>query len=149
MLEGADINYGVGAIDAGSSISYSQMVLDNELIAGLRRMVEGITMHDVDEEVALIKANTPRGNFLREKHTKARSRQHWLPEILDRDTYETWLAKAETTKSRSSAKAHEVLSTHQPAPLPAKVEAEMEHILRKHIGQEFHFNPVNGIREGN
>jgi trimethylamine--corrinoid protein Co-methyltransferase len=149
MLEGADIIYGVGAIDAGSSISYSQMVLDNELIAGLRRMVEGITMHDVDEEVALIKANTPRGNFLREKHTKARSRQHWLPEILDRDTYETWLAKAETTKSRSSAKAHEVLSTHQPAPLPAKVEAEMEHILRKHIGQEFHFNPVNGIREGN
>jgi trimethylamine--corrinoid protein Co-methyltransferase len=142
MLDGADIIYGVGAIDAGSSISYTQMILDDELIAGLRRMVEGITLHDVKEEVALIKANTPRGNFLRQKHTKARSRQHWLPEILDRDTYETWLAKAETIKSRSHAKANEILSNHQPAPLPIEVEAEMERILRDHIGPNFHFDPL-------
>ena len=76
LLEKADIIYGVGATDAGSSISYTQMILDNEYIAGLRRMVAGITLHDVEEEVALIKANTPRGNFLRQKHTKVRSRQH-------------------------------------------------------------------------
>ena len=35
MQEGADIIYGVGATDAGSSISYAQMVLDDEIIAGL------------------------------------------------------------------------------------------------------------------
>ncbi len=43
LLEGADIIYGVGTTDAGASISYTQMVLDNEFIAGLRRMMEGIT----------------------------------------------------------------------------------------------------------
>jgi trimethylamine--corrinoid protein Co-methyltransferase len=149
MLDGADIIYGVGATDAGSSISYTQMILDDELIAGLRRMTEGITLHDVEEEVALIKTNTPRGNFLREKHTKMRSRLHWLPEILDRDTYETWLAKGETVKSKSQAKANEVLSNHQPAPLSAKVEAEMERILRDHIGPNFHFDPLDGKRERN
>ncbi|HSR33883.1 MAG TPA: trimethylamine methyltransferase family protein, partial [Anaerolineae bacterium] len=69
LLEGADIIYGVGATDAGSSISYVQMVMDDEIIAGLRRMIQGVDVHDLEEEVALIKANTPRGNFLRAKHT--------------------------------------------------------------------------------
>ena len=39
ILAGADIIYGVGATDAGSTISYTQMVLDDELAAGLRRLV--------------------------------------------------------------------------------------------------------------
>jgi trimethylamine--corrinoid protein Co-methyltransferase len=144
MLERANIIYGVGATDAGSSISYTQMILDNELIAGLRRMVEGITMHDVEEEVALIKKNTPRGNFLREKHTKNRSSIHWMPRILDRDTYETWRAKAETIKSKSHTRAKDLLMSHKPTPLPAKVEAEMERILRDHIGPNFYFDPTDG-----
>jgi trimethylamine--corrinoid protein Co-methyltransferase len=142
LLENADIIYGVGATDAGSSISYTQMILDNELIAGLRRMAQGISFHDVEEEVALIKANTPRGNFLRERHTKIRSRQHWLPEILERDTYETWLVSAETIKSKCRSRAHDLLATHRPEPLGADVEAEMERILRSHLGGEFHFEPA-------
>jgi trimethylamine--corrinoid protein Co-methyltransferase len=142
ILEKADIIYGVGATDAGSSISYTQMILDNELIAGLRRMAQGITLHEVEEEVALIKANTPRGNFLREKHTKVRSRRHWLPEILNRETYETWLVSAENIKSKCRSRAHDLLATHRPEPLGADVEAEMERILRSHLGGEFHFEPA-------
>ena len=142
LLEKADIIYGVGATDAGSSISYVQMILDNELIAGLRRMAQGISTHDMEEEVALIKANTPRGNFLREKHTKVRSRQHWLPEILDRDTYETWLVGAETIKSKCRSRAHDLLASHKPEPLGANVEAEMERILRSYLGDEFHFEAL-------
>ena len=140
MIESADIIYGIGATDAGSSISYTQMILDDEFITGLRRLVEGIKLHDLEEEVALIKTNTPRGNFLRAKHTRARSRQHWLPEILDRETYETWRVMAETVKSRSLAKAKAILSSHIPEPLPASVEAEFERILRDHMGPEFHFD---------
>ena len=76
LLEKASIIYGVGATDAGAAISYLQMVLDDELIAGLRRMMEGIQQHDLEEEVALIKANTPRGNFLKSKHTRRTFREH-------------------------------------------------------------------------
>jgi trimethylamine--corrinoid protein Co-methyltransferase len=139
LLEGADIIYGVGATDAGSSISYTQMILDNELIAGLRRMMQGIDLHDLDEEVALIKANTPRGNFLRAKHTRRTFREHWLPEILSRDTYEGWQAKGETVAERCQRKAQELLTSHQPPPLLARVEAELERIVRRYQGPEFHF----------
>lgn len=138
LLEGADIIYGVGATDAGSSISYTQMVLDDEVIAGLRRMMQGINVHDLDEEVALIKANTPRGNFLRSKHTRRTFREHWLPGILSRDSYEAWQAKGETIAQVCQRRAQDILAQHQPPPLPAEVEGELERIVRCYLGSDFH-----------
>ncbi|MFC1878275.1 trimethylamine methyltransferase family protein [Chloroflexota bacterium] len=41
LQQGATIIYGVGATDAGSTISYTQMVFDDEIIAGVRRMWGG------------------------------------------------------------------------------------------------------------
>jgi trimethylamine--corrinoid protein Co-methyltransferase len=139
LLEGADIIYGVGATDAGSSISYAQMILDDEIIAGLRRMMQGIALHDLDEEVALIKANTPRGNFLRAKHTRRTFREHWLPGILSRDSYETWQARETSIDKICRDKAQEILAGHQSPPLPAGVEAELERIVRRFAGPSFHF----------
>jgi trimethylamine--corrinoid protein Co-methyltransferase len=140
LWEGADIIYGVGATDAGSTISYVQMVMDDEYIAGLRRLMQGITLHDLDEEVALIKENTPRGNFLKARHTRRTFRQHWQPAILSRDTYETWQSKGETIEDICRRKAQDMLAQHQPPPLPAKVEAEMERIMRRYLGPDFHFD---------
>jgi trimethylamine--corrinoid protein Co-methyltransferase len=144
LLEGASIIYGVGATDAGSSISYTQMVLDDEIIAGLRRMMQGIEVHDIEEEVALIKANTPRGNFLKSKHTRRTFREHWLPTLLSRDTYETWQLKGETLEQTCQHRAQDILEQHQPARLTAGVEAELERILRRFLGPEFHFEPPVG-----
>ena len=142
MLEGADIIYGVGATDAGSSISYTQMVLDDDLIAGLRRLMQGITLHDLEEEVALIKANTPRGNFLRSKHTRRTFREHWLPGILCRDSYDTWQAKGQTIEDVCRNRAEELLAQHRPPSLSADVEAELERIVRRTAGPEFSFDPL-------
>jgi trimethylamine:corrinoid methyltransferase-like protein len=139
LVEGANIIYGVGATDAGSTISYAQMVLDNELIGGLRRMMEGITLHDLDEEVALIKANTPRGNFLKAQHTRRTFRTHWRPHLLSRDTYETWMAKGQTIEEACRQQAQDLLREHQPPTLSATVEAELERVIRRHAGGEFSF----------
>jgi len=140
LLEGTSIIYGVGATDAGSTISYGQMVLDDEMIAGLRRMIQGITLHDLDEEVALIKENTPRGNFLKAKHTRRTFREHWQPQIMSRDAYEAWQAKGETISGICRRKAMDVLAEHQPPLLPPNVEAEMERVMRRYLGPDFHFD---------
>ena len=137
--EKASIIYGVGATDAGSSISYTQMVLDNEIIASLKRLTEGFGDQIVDTEAALIKANTPRGNFLKEDHTRKNYHQHWQPEIFSRDAYDTWQDKGKTIEELCQEKAREILSNHQPPALPAEVEAELEIILRRYLGPEFSF----------
>ncbi len=140
LLAGADIIYGVGATDAGSAISYTQMVLDNELAAGLRRLVQGIAIHDLEEEVALIQANTPRGNFLRVPHTRRTFREHWLPTLLSRDSYERWQQRGETVAQACRRRAKEILAEHRPPPLPPAVEAELERIGRRYLGPEFHLS---------
>jgi trimethylamine--corrinoid protein Co-methyltransferase len=137
IKEGANIIYGVGATDAGSSISYSQMILDNEIIAGLSRLTEGFGDQDVEQEVALIKANTPRGNFLKEDHTRQNYRQHWQPELFNREAYETWQEKGTTIESLCRQKARDILASHQPLALSGAVEAEIERILRRYLGPEF------------
>lgn len=133
LKEKASIIYGAGAVDAGNTISYLQMVMDDEIIAGLRRMMEGIEMHDLDEEVALIKANTPRGNFLKAKHTRRTFREHWLPGILSRDNYDTWLAKGKSIEQICQQRARQLIDEYIPPALPAAVEAELEYIMCHHI----------------
>jgi trimethylamine--corrinoid protein Co-methyltransferase len=133
LQQNASIIYGVGATDAGSTISYTQMVFDNEIIAGVRRMWEGITLHDPTEEVELIKSLTPRGNFMSAAHTRRNYRRHWYPEIISRDTYDTWRKKGETIEEICRRKAQEILKYHQPIPLAAGVEAELERIMRRFL----------------
>lgn len=124
LLEGASIIYGVGATDAGSEISYSQMIMDAEFIGGLRRMMQGISIHTLGEEVELIKTNTPRGNFLKAKHTKKHYLRHWQPELLNREAYETWFENKESLEEKCRTKVRKILQEHKPAPLPANVESE-------------------------
>jgi trimethylamine--corrinoid protein Co-methyltransferase len=137
LIEGADIIYGAGSVDAGSAISIQQLVMDNELIAGLRRMMEGITLHDLDEEIKLIKQKIPHGDFIKEKHTRNHYQSHWLPDLFDRQSYETWLSDQERVADKCRQHALDILDSHQPPRLPAKVEAEIELILRRHLGPEF------------
>jgi trimethylamine:corrinoid methyltransferase-like protein len=118
------------------------MVLDDEMAAGLRRLMEGGETHDLAEEVALIKANTPRGNFLKEKHTRRTFRRHWQPTILSRDSYEAWSAKGETIEEMCRRRVREVLEKHRPPALSAEVEAELERIVRRYVG------PVFGLETG-
>jgi trimethylamine--corrinoid protein Co-methyltransferase len=137
IKEGASIIYGAGATDAGSSISYTQLVLDNEIIGDLSRMIEGIELHDLDREVEMIKANTPKGNFLKEAHTRENYHQHWQPTIFSRHTYETWQEKNVTIEQRCRQQAREMLADHVPVRMPAQIEAELERILRREVNPEF------------
>ena len=139
LKHGASIIYGVGAIDAGSTISYLQMVMDDEIIAGIRRMWGGITLHDPSEEVDLIKSLTPRGNFMSARHTKRNYRRHWYPEIISRDTYETWQEKGKTIEQICQHKALDILANHKPKPLAVEVEAEIERVVRRYLGPDFGF----------
>jgi trimethylamine--corrinoid protein Co-methyltransferase len=138
LQQNATIIYGVGATDAGSTISYTQMVFDDEIIAGIRRMWGGITLHDPAEEVELIKAQTPRGNFMSAPHTRRNYRRHWYPDIISRDTYDTWLGVGQTIEDICRRKAQDIVAHPQPPPLPAGVEAELERIMHRYL-PEFHF----------
>ncbi|GAG32746.1 unnamed protein product, partial [marine sediment metagenome] len=81
-----------------------------------------------------------RGNFLRAEHTRRTFREHWQPSIFSREPYERWKAKGQTIEEICRHKAQDILAKHCPPPLPAEVEAELERIVRRHLGHNFHFD---------
>jgi trimethylamine:corrinoid methyltransferase-like protein len=72
-------------------------------------------------------------------HTLRNYRQHWYPEIISRDTYDTWQEKGETIQDICQRKASEILTNHRAAVLPAETEAELERIMRGYV-HDFHFD---------
>ena len=140
MQEKASIIYGVGATEAGLSISYTQMILDDEFIAGLRRLMQSFSAQSLDEEVELIEALTPRGNFLSSKHTRRTYQENWQPNILSRMSYENWQAKDINIEKTCRQNAKDIIEGHKPKYLSTKVEAELEIILRRHFGSDFAFD---------
>ncbi|MFC1878274.1 trimethylamine methyltransferase family protein [Chloroflexota bacterium] len=98
----------------------------------------GITLHDPTEEVELIKAQTPRGNFMSARHTLRNYRRHWYPQIISRDTYDTWQEKGQTIEQICRQKAQDIVAHHCPPQFSAAVEAELEYIVRRYL-PDFHF----------
>ena len=72
-------------------------------------------------------------------HTRRNYRRHWYPEIISRDTYDTWKEKGEKIEGICRRKARDIVANHEPSPLPAGVETELERIMRQYL-PEFHFD---------
>jgi len=130
LQAGCDIIYGIAATDSGGTASYVQAVLDDEMADALRRMLRGFDVHDLAEEVEIIKRRTPRGNFLAEKHTRGQSRAFWRPKLFIRDSFDVWSGKGRMSVAEAARqRALDLLTQHKPPPLSSSTEAEIERIL--------------------
>ena len=76
---------------------------------------------------------------MKARHTRRTFREHWQPGILSRDTYERWRSKGETIEQICRRRAQDILAQHRSPSLPAGVEAELERIVRRYLGPDFHF----------
>ena len=120
-----------GTLEAGHTISYVQLVLDNEYVGILHRMKKGITVNDDTLAVNLIDKVGPSGNFLGEKHT----REHYASEIqtsklLDTNSRNRWEQagkKPVDVVARETVKR--IIHEHQPEKLEASAANAIEKIL--------------------
>jgi trimethylamine--corrinoid protein Co-methyltransferase len=68
-LAGANLIYGMGMLEMGQVLSFSQMVMDDEFVAMIKRSIYGIEVNDELMAVDLIKKVGIGGNFLGQQHT--------------------------------------------------------------------------------
>jgi trimethylamine--corrinoid protein Co-methyltransferase len=140
-LAGANMIYGLGMLEMGMTLSYGQLVADNEFAAMIRRVLEGIPVNDEDLAVDVITRVGARGHFLTEEHTLKYMRGYQSqPKLIDRNMRDFWLDKgAVDLTTRANEVARGILETHQPKPLPSSVvntlrslveDAEKVHGLR-------------------
>lgn len=129
-LDGANLIHDVAYLGQGLLCNPAMIVMCDEQISYVRRILAGI---GVDREmlgVETIRAAGPGGNYLTSDHTLQHFRQHvWQPTLVNRDNPDTWAKKGGLPyEERVIQKAQRILATHRPQPLPESISLKLAEI---------------------
>lgn len=129
---GTNLVHDVGYLEFGKTYSFDLLVMCDEIIGQVRRMMEGIQVDKEHLAVEAIKRVGLGGHFLGDKHTMEHFRENWQPGITDRRTFESWQSKGSTTMGQRAAhKVKSILENHTPVPLSPEVDSEIDKVLER------------------
>lgn len=131
MATGGNITHDIGFMDLGISGSPLQMVMCNEFIGYMRRLMQGVLVdeeHLAEETIMNVGAG---GNFLTEDHTlDFYEEELWVPEIIKRENFESWKEDgAKTLTERAQELLIDILDTYTPEPLPHDIAAKLDELV--------------------
>jgi len=132
-LAGSNLNNMAGALESNLKVSFEQLIIDNEIVGAIERVIEGIEVTNETLALELIEKVGPGGHFLAEDHTlKYLKKEHYMPKIDDRRSYGAWEKNgAKNVADVAKEKAKEILTTYQPEPLSKEVQKELTSIIRE------------------
>jgi len=118
-LAGVNVIHDVGYMDMGMVCSCAMMVLGDEIISWVKRLVQGIDVNAETLATEVIQNVGPGGNFLTQKHTvNHMRRESWQAKLFCKDSYDAWMkAGAMTLEQKADSKAAEILAKHKPEKL--------------------------------
>ncbi len=131
-LAGANLVYGMGMLEMGQVLSFSQMVMDNEFAAMIKRTICGMRIDDELMAVDVIKRVGAGGNFLSQQHTMDHIDEEQVQaDLIDRRMRGGWEKRGAKDLHQSSVeRAKKLLETHQPKPLEDGLAEELVKIAR-------------------
>jgi len=118
---GANLNHDIGYLDFGRTGSLEMVVITDEIVDQIRRLLRGIPVDDEALGLDVIHRTGPGGHFLTEEHTLRHIRTtQWRPTLMGRDGYDQWKASgALSLRERARQKLLRILRDHTPSPLPS------------------------------
>lgn len=124
-FSGANLVHDIGYMESGLTCSAEMIVVCNEIIGFVRRLMGGIEISPETLALDAVHQVGPGGTYLRSQHTARHYRKVWYPSIFDRRSYTEWSdAGQPTTIDTAREVARHVIETHVPCPLPdATLEA--------------------------
>lgn len=131
-LSGAALVHDVGFLDCADIGSLSYLILTDELISMVARIMRGIQVNAETIMLDLLEKVGSDGTFISEPRSAALCRSEaWVPTILDRNPYTTWEKKgSKRTDQLLEEKLKKIITTHQPRPLPDGAAEKIDIILR-------------------
>ncbi|HEX9118237.1 MAG TPA: trimethylamine methyltransferase family protein [Anaerolineae bacterium] len=132
-LDGANLIHDVGYMGAGLIGSPASIVMSNEIIGWVKRMLRGFELTPELMGLDVIRAVGPGGNYLAEEHTlNYYKTELWRPKLSNRDDPDTWEQKgARTFGDRLTEETLAILESHTPESLPADVVAKIDAIVAR------------------
>jgi trimethylamine--corrinoid protein Co-methyltransferase len=130
MMAGINLVNGIGMIDGGMGTSHEKLVIDNEVIAGLRRILRGIEVSDATLAADVIEEVGPGGHYLAQKHTRdLMNKERWFPKISNRLPLQEWKKQKLDLWQKARQEAMEILRTHQPEPLDKEKQEKIRNLV--------------------
>jgi len=122
-----------GSLDGTLTISYEKLVIDNEIAGMIARTLGGIEVNEETLAVDEIIRVGPNANYLSSPHTaKMFRKEHYLPTLFDRRTWETWLRDgAKDIAKVARERARKIVKEHQPLPMDKPLVLQLEAFIKK------------------
>lgn len=132
LLHGANIVHDVGFMDAGLQGSLQMIAICNDHIGFLRAATAGVVVNDETLGLDVIEELGPTGNYLDHPHTLKHFKEPFYSRLADKGTYSQWMERGATTmEERAARQVDKILSSHEPEPLPADVQASLKKIVER------------------
>ena len=116
--------------------SHESMVIDNDMLSSIRRVLRGIEVTDETLSVDVIRqAVDGPGHFLGSEQTMNLMKTEYVyPELADRLSPDDWLdGGARTMWQRAGERAREVLARHYPVQIDAATDVAIRRDFRIHL----------------
>jgi trimethylamine---corrinoid protein Co-methyltransferase len=103
---------GMGLNEAENCFSAAQLVIDDEVVSMIKRVLRGIEVDEAHLAADLIMSVGPGGQFLDAEHTYHHFRKELFdPEISNRTAHENWMkAGSKSVRERAAEKARNILA---------------------------------------
>lgn len=130
-LAGADILTGAGHLQGGLVVNFPQLVIDDELVGMVNRVMTGLAVDEDTLGYEAVAASIETDNLLMHPHTMRHLRSdRYRPQLLTRMARATWQEKGSLSMSdRAVEKVRHILANHQPQPLDDAIQKGMQEII--------------------
>jgi trimethylamine--corrinoid protein Co-methyltransferase len=131
-LAGINEAGGMGGMENGLIISPQAAVIDNEIIAYVKRLLEGLDINHETIAAEVIIGDDHRGKYLEDRHTfnHLRKEARFKPSLFDWTPLMEWQKDPKTIIDRAEEKRAAIMNHHVVPPLEEKLTEELDRILK-------------------
>jgi len=132
-MAGLNIIAGMAMVDSLNTMSFEQFMLDDEIVAITKRVLNGIDVSGEKIAADLINTIGPGGSFLGTKHSLRYFREElWVPWLSDRTTWSQWHKRGEKrAEARAREQVKKILDSDRSFRLPSDVEKRICNVLHE------------------
>jgi len=132
-LDGCNLIHNMGYLGQGLIGSPAAIVMCNEIISYVKRILRGFSMDREHLSIDAIREVGPGGTFLTHDQTLELCRsEHWRPQLINRDNPEVWVAAGGKRYSEVvTEKTLEILASHQPKRLASETVKTLNGVYRQ------------------
>jgi len=134
-LAGMTMSQSLGTLAFGMYGSQEMVVICDEIVNSIRRVLDGISITDETLALDVIREVGHGGGFLQQDHTVRHFRQElYFPQLFKRQSIDEWVAAgAKMAHELAHDRVEQILSTAGPVPLPPGADRALTEALARAV----------------